>query len=329
MDDLSPHDASVHGLDLNLLTALNALLTERSVTRAAVSLHRSQPALSASLKRLRNQFRDDLLIRVGNGHELTPLAVQLKPRVAMVLSELERLFATRTRFDPSTCTREFVVRTTDYGAVMLGRAIADELAAAAPGATLRFLPLTDADLADPADALRLLDGFVVPHGVLDDLPHTDAYGDRWVLLVDGANRAVGDAVGLDELGRLEWVLPFHHRTSRVPAVRQLQLLGTPLRVAVSVDGFLALPAHLTGTERITVIQSRLATRIAPPPAFRVLECPFDAVPITEALWWHPTLELDPGHRWFRSLVERGGRRVATETVSRAIGTFRPHEGRPG
>jgi hypothetical protein len=87
-----------------------------------------------------------------------------------------------------------------------------------------------------------------------------------------------------------------------------------------VDGFLALPAHVAGTDRITLIQSRLAARIAPPPAFRVMECPFDPVPITEALWWHPTLELDPGHQWFRGVVERAGRRIAASTAVTASAT---------
>ena len=108
------------------------------------------------------------------------------------------------------------------------------------------------------------------------------------------------------------MLPFHDRASRVPAVRQLQLWGTTLRVAVSVEGFLPLPAYIAGTNRVTLIQARLAERIAPAPAFRTVECPFDPIPITEALWWHPTLEHDPGHRWFRDLVERAGARLAEQ-----------------
>ncbi len=71
---LTSEDVNFLDLDLNLLVALDALLGEQSVTRAAEVLQRSQPALSASLKRLRHQFQDDLLVRVGNHYELTPLA---------------------------------------------------------------------------------------------------------------------------------------------------------------------------------------------------------------------------------------------------------------
>jgi DNA-binding transcriptional LysR family regulator len=305
-------DVNFLDLDLNLLIALDALLGEQSVTRAAALLQRSQPALSASLKRLRHQFEDELLVRVGNRYELTPLATQLRQRVAMVMADTERLFATRARFDPETSTRQFVLRAADYGQQMLGRAIAAELAEQAPNTVLQFRALSDELIAAAPDALRNVDGFVLPLGFLENLPHLVAYEDRWVLLVDIDNRVVGDAVTLDQLAELKWVSAFHRQGSSVPAVRQLQLLGVGLRVVVDVEGFASLPGFVKGTDRITMIQERLARRIAPADEFRLLECPFDVVPLVEALWWHPSLEHDPRHIWFRSIVERAGRRLEDE-----------------
>jgi DNA-binding transcriptional LysR family regulator len=297
-------------LDLNLLVALDALLTERSVTRAAEVLHRSQPALSASLKRLRRQFGDDLLVRVGNNHELTPLAVQLKSRVAMVLADVERVFATRARFDAQASDREFVVLTADYGQMILGRAIAAEMAVEAPRVRLRYRPLSDVAIAEADDALRAVDGFILPHGFVHDMPHLDAYTDRWMILADAENPRVGDRLAFTDLQSLDWVLAFHRQGSHVPPVRQMQLLGVDLRVAVAIEGFIALPGFVAGTERVTIIQERLARQIAPAPAFRLIECPFEAVPLTEALWWHPAVEHDPGHAWFRDMVRRAGDRIA-------------------
>lgn len=308
---LSSVDVNFLDLDLNLLIALDALLGERSVTGAAELLHRSQPALSASLKRLRHQFQDDLLVRVGNRFELTPLARQLESRVATVLADAERLFAARSRFDPSSSTREFVLRTADYGQVMLGRLLAEEIAAEAPSVKLRYRPLSDSMLADAVDTLRAVDGLVLPRGLIDGFPSQAVYEDRWVLLVDRRNRRVGDSLSLDDLAGLDWVLPFHERQgSSVPAVRQLQLLGVDLTVVVALEGFLSLPLFVAGTDRITILQARLADEIAPASRFRWLECPFDAVPLIETLWWHPSLERDPGHRWLRSVVERVGARLS-------------------
>ncbi len=303
-------------IDLNLLIALDALLASQSVTVAAEALHRSQPALSASLKRLRYRFDDELLLRVGNRYELTPLAVQLRPRVATLLADVERLFATRSVFDAAESTREFVVFTADYGQQLLGRAIADELATSAPNARLRFLPLTDEVIFDARNALRSVDGLIMPAGFVDGLPHIDAFADRWVLIVARDNERVGDSVTLEELANLRWVTSFHRNGSQVPAIRQLQLLGVEPNVDIALEGFDSLPSFLRGTDRIAVIQERLAARIASPADYRLLECPFDVVPLVEAMWWHPSLERDPGHSWFRSIVETAGRRIDAEPVWR-------------
>lgn len=100
-------------LDLNLLTSLDALLRERSVTRAAQRMNLSQPALSAALAKLRRHFGDELLTRSGNSYILTPLAVQLVDRCALALADIERVFSATADFDPAACEREFTMLTSD------------------------------------------------------------------------------------------------------------------------------------------------------------------------------------------------------------------------
>lgn len=308
----STSDHSFLHLDLNLLIALDALLQEQSVTRAAERLNRSQPALSASLKRLRRQFDDELLIRVGNRHELTPLAVQVKRRVTMLMADVERLFESRARFEAQRSTREFVIGASDYGQHMLGRAIAAELAESAPHTHLRFRHMTDEMIADAANSIRNVDGYIFPLGLFEGVPHLEAYVDHWVLMVDKNNDRVGDEVTLDELSSLEFVSAFHRDVSMVPAVRQLQLLGADVNVSVATEGFTPIPFLLRGTERVAIIQEGLARQLTSADHYRILECPFDVVPLVESFWWHPTLDHDPGHVWFRALVDRAGARVSEE-----------------
>jgi DNA-binding transcriptional LysR family regulator len=303
----SDSDVNFLDLDLNLLIALDALLSHRSVTQAAAALLRSQPSLSAALKRLRHHFDDQLLVRVGNSNELTPLAVQLKPLTATALAEITKLFGTTTRFDPEGSNREFVFYSSDYGQAVLGRAMAEIMYERAPGVRLRFLPLSDATVENSIDASRTVDGFILPHGFMLDLPCIDAYTDGWVIVVDADNTEVGDAVELDELANLDWVLPFNRPGSNVAAVRQLAMLGVDLRVAIAVEGFLSLPAFVRNTRRATILPERLCRQIAEPDHYRTIACPFDAAPLTAALWWHPTLEHDPGHTWVRSIVEEAGK----------------------
>jgi DNA-binding transcriptional LysR family regulator len=196
---------------------------------------------------------------------------------------------------------------------MLARAVAEEMAAVAPHVRLWCRPMSDSLIAGATDALRTVDGAIIPHGFLHDLPHLDAYIDQWVLVADRANRRLRGRVDLSLLAEVDWVLPFHQRGAyALPPVRQLELLGVQLRVVVTVDGFLALPAFVAGTDRVTIIPERLIHHIAPPTSFQILESPFDAVPLAEAFWWHPSLERDPGHRWFRSIVTRAGKRLAGE-----------------
>src|SRR3954471_5661604 len=125
-------------LDLNLLVSLDALLDQRSVTRAAQQLGLSQPALSASLGRLRRHFGDELLSRTGNEYRLTPLAAQLKPRVRLALEGVERVFTAQPEFHPGESTREFSVLLSDYACAVLGDSLAALMADEAPQARLRL-----------------------------------------------------------------------------------------------------------------------------------------------------------------------------------------------
>ena len=109
-------------LDLNLLVALDALLEQRSVSKAAEQIGLSQPAVSAQLARLRRHFGDDLLARFGNQYRLTPLAVQLRSRVRTAVTGVERVFAAQPDFNPASTSREFSLVVSDYGVAVLGAA---------------------------------------------------------------------------------------------------------------------------------------------------------------------------------------------------------------
>ena len=137
--------APLSRLDLNLLVSLDALLTERSVTRAAERLHLSQPALSASLARLRTHFNDPILARTGNTYELTPLASRLSEHTAAALDAARRVFESQAEWDPSQSTREFAIYGSDYSLATTGRRLA---AARRRAGTRRPLPLHAAQPAD-------------------------------------------------------------------------------------------------------------------------------------------------------------------------------------
>jgi DNA-binding transcriptional LysR family regulator len=294
-------------LELNLLVALDALLTERSVTKAAEKLRLSQPALSASLARLRVHFDDPLLVRDGNTYRLTPLAARLGEQTAIALDAARKVFANEATFDASTSTREFTVYGSDYAFATAGAAVANAVRETAPGIRFRFIQHTPAIVEDPSNTLRTVDGMLLPHGFATDLPCIDVYEDGWACVVAADNPAVGEALTMEHLRDLPWVFTYQSRSAFTPAGRQLQMIGIEPHIDVVVEGFLTLPYFVVGTDRIGLVQRKVADRMAAAGDIRVLDPPFDVVRLAGALWWHPMHTDDPSHVWMREQFLRYGR----------------------
>jgi len=303
-------DRVLANLDLNLLVTLDALLYERNLTRTAAQLGVSQPAVSAALARLRRHFGDPLLERVGNRYELTPLAAQLVSLTGPALVGVRRVFETTPDFDAARLERDFTIVTSDYAAAILGPVVTRRIAEEAPGVRLRLQYTTPQTVDHATETLRAVDGVILPHGFLLDTPYTELYQDRWVCIVSEDNAAVGDRLTLAQLGDLPWVVLFNLPTAFAPATQQLRTSGIEPRVEVAVDGFLTMPFLVAGTNRVALLQERLAVLLAPLAGVRVLPCPFDAIPLNEAFWWHPMLRNDPAHGWLRRVLAEAANEVA-------------------
>ncbi|MGK5683861.1 LysR family transcriptional regulator [Actinoplanes sp. URMC 104] len=301
---------SLASLDLNLLVALDALLQQRSVTRAAAQMGLSQPALSASLARLRRHFGDQLLTRVGNEYRLTPLAVQLKDRARIALSGVERVFTVQPDFDPRSANREFSLLVSDYMVAVLGDTLARILAEEAPRSRLRYLSNTPERVDRAEQVLTSNDLLVMPHGFVTDLSHRDLYSDDWVCVVSADNTAVGATLTVEQLESLPWVVTFHGPTASTPAGRQMRMLGIEPHIQVVTESFLTVPSLVAGTDRVGLLQRRLVDLLPLNAGIRALPPPFDAAPLIEAMWWHPMYDADPAHRYLRGVVVRAVRLAA-------------------
>ncbi|MGY1858480.1 LysR family transcriptional regulator [Modestobacter sp. SYSU DS0290] len=312
-------------LDLNLLVSLDALLQQRSVTRAAAQMGLSQPALSASLARLRRHFGDELLTRTGNEYRLTPLAVQLRELTRLALAGAERVFTAQPEFDPSSSTREFTVLVSDYVVVVLGDTLAALLAEEAPHTRLRLTPHSPAMVERAEQTLLGADVMLLPHGFVTDLSHRDLYRDEWVCVVSADNPVVDTGLTVDHLRTLPWVLTYHGQTASTPAARQMRMLGIEPRVQVVTEDFITVPTLVAGSERLALLQRRLVDLLPLGAGIRALPCPVELTPLVEAMWWHPALDDDPEHRYLRDVVARAARQAVDGPGVIDVGDPAPQE----
>jgi DNA-binding transcriptional LysR family regulator len=167
-----------------------------------------------------------------------------------------------------------------------------------------------------SEGIRFIDGMVAPptHGfALPDTRSAELFRDRWVCLVDAHNPALdAGQLRLADLARLPWVAPYCRSSpnpSAAPIMHQLELLDIRPRIAVRVESYLAVPHFVAGTDRIALMQERLAARLADRMDLRVLECPGQPEPIAEALWWHRQYEDDTAHAWLRRLIVETARQL--------------------
>src|SRR3954452_13314316 len=304
IDRVDTGRVNLASLDLNLLVSLDALLQERSVTKAAARKGLSQPALSASLARLRRHFGDELLTRVGNEYRLTPLAVQLRELARLALSGIERVFDAQPAFDPASSSREFSLLVSDYIVAVLGDTIAGLFAEEAPNARLRLSANTPTAVDRAEQILLSTDLLVLPHGFVTDLSHRDLYRDEWVCVVSADHPAVQDGLTVEDLETLPWVVTYHGPTAATPASRQMRQRGIEPHVQVITESFLTVPGLVAGSNRVALLQRRLVDLLPLIVGVRALPCPVEVGQLVEAMWWHPVYDDDPEHAYLRDLVLR-------------------------
>lgn len=297
---------SLSRLDLNLLAPLDAILTERSVTRAAQRLQLSQPSLSAALARLRTHFGDPLLVRRGNRYDLSPLALKLADPVSATLDSARRIFEEQGEWDPRTATREFSVYMSDYALCTIAPIVSRIASVDAPSVRFRFL-LQGSSIIDEADErLRSVDALIAPQGMIADLPHTDLWRDEWVIIADAHNDAARRGLTPEDLATSPWVHTFQTPTASTPALRQLQYLGIEHHVEATVESFQALPLFVRGTARLGLLQRGLLSSLPSLDGLIAVESPLALAPLVPTLWWHPSHHGDPGHTWMRATFVRAG-----------------------
>ena len=289
-------------LDLNLLVALDALLSERNITRAAEKVHLSQSAMSNALGRLRDFFGDPLLVQVQRHMELTPRAQALHDPVRDVLVRIRLTIAAAPTFDPARSDRSLRIFASDYTVHTLMPRVMAAAAAQNSLVQLRFLAL----LGTPTRALEHGDAdlLVIPSiYASQDHPSALLMHEEFVCVVwSGSEHA---KVGLDieryRLARHVLMVPMDQAAPAYEG-RFMEQSGMERKVAITTYTFSSVPLLLVGTPYVATVHRRLAERLAAHHALTVLPCPVPVPPMHLMMQWHQVRSSDPAIQWLCNLL---------------------------
>lgn len=293
--------------DLRLFLMLDAVLEERSVTRAAVRLGVTQSAVSHSLRELRTRMRDPLLIRTGNELKPTPLAEAIRPNLRFGLNALERLLTHTPSFDPATSTRTFSLATPDHPQFTMIPGFVAGLQQAAPGVNVRIRaigPGLPDELASGRLDLALAGAEMGQALDLDrDTMRTRVISEPFRCLLRRGHPALERDLGLRTYVALPHVLVSTGGGDTGIVDDALAVLGLRRRVAVTVTSFLAAAYIAASSDLIATLPLAIAER-AVQLGVELRPPPLDLPRANAYLWWHARFQNDPGHVWWRhALVE--------------------------
>jgi DNA-binding transcriptional LysR family regulator len=296
--------------DLNLLLALDALLREKSVTRAAARLFVSQPAMSAALSKLREHFDNPLLVRVGRQMELTARARELREPVRQMLLDAQTFLGAERTFDPAVERRTFTVLCPDYVSPWLMPGILRRLQNSAPGIRIEIERPAGADLAsllqgdvdlvlslDPPDALSY-------PALPESIDSTFVADLRYVCILSADHPNSSDGLTVEQFLNQQFIIVRQaRRSSRVEEIIQ-ERFSVQLDVRAVTENVLELPFLVTtGTTYVAVTLESLGKFLKSSPRLRVLDLPGDLMPPSQLdMLWHRSQAADPAHVWLRNLI---------------------------
>ncbi len=296
------HAVQLQAVDLNLLIALEAMLAERSVTRAGLRLGLTPSAMSHALARLRTTFGDDLLVRTRGGMVATARGEQLLAPLRRALEDLSALIAGPGGFDPTSSRREFTLATTDYVEAVLLPPLLARISAAAPGVLLRVRALEASDVAGPLE----LGTYDVAVGVAFDtspgLQQQALFAETMVLVCREGHPQVKRTIDLETYLQLRHVMVSVRGGSNSAVDEQLAALGHRRQIALLVPHFLAAPLIVACSDLVMTTPARIVEKLGEPLGLRVLAPPLAVPGFTVRQVWHERQQDDPGHLWLRQQV---------------------------
>jgi DNA-binding transcriptional LysR family regulator len=293
-------ETNLKTLDLNLLLALNALLEEKHVTRAAERMSLSQPAMSRALARLRDMFQDPLLVKGTRGMALTARAIDLYHPLQTILREISHIVSPPS-VDPATMQGEIVIATRDYELATLFPSIISKITAQAPMLKLSVVSLSGDDL-NPLEHHNV--DFVLAGSEKKSatLHRYTLYQESFICVVSKNNAVIQDGMNLETYIQMKHC--FVSIANFGLSIVDTALLKKNLKrhVVVRVPHFLAVSHIVSNSNLIATIPRRLGELLAKQENVVLMKPPFSIPRFPIYLYWHVRNQHNPIHQWLRKVI---------------------------
>jgi DNA-binding transcriptional LysR family regulator len=292
---------NLSAVDLNLLVAFDALITECSVSSAAQRVGLSQPAMSKRLSRLRVLLRDDLFVRSGDGVKPTERALDLADGVRSALRQIEDALGGHGRFKPAASKRTFRIATTDHVCAALLPTLIVRLRNEAPNLTLIVRAMDRRDLVQALERGEIDVAITLLPDAPSTIRRTMLFEERYVSLVSARHPEIRRKLTLDLFLKYPHILITHVGDLKGAVDRLLDEKNLKRRVAMSLPYHLAVPALVAGSDMIATLSERVV-RLSSWPGVRLFPVPLEYPRFRETMLWHRRNDNDPAHAWLRGAI---------------------------
>lgn len=290
-------------LDLNHLRVLNVLLREHSLTRAALALNVTQPALSKTLARLRIYFDDPLFVRVALRMEPTPKALELQEPVAAILQRMRELRSEHVPFDPATSTRTFNFCVVDAGVIKLLPKLVNKIAEEAPNVRLRVMHL-EADHLESWLVSGKVDFAMGSFPALTKaIRRQPLWVEKYVCVVRNGHPRIGAEPTLAAFTREKHAVVSTVGTGHAhqQAERAIEAEVPEENIICRVPMFISAALLAKNTDVIATLPLTIATALASDLKLRIITPPIKLPKIEIYQYWHDRLHREPGTKWIRGV----------------------------
>jgi len=300
---------NLNALDLNLVRVLDALLREKSVTRAGEQIGLSQPAVSAALNRLRHALNDQLFVRRGNDMVPTPRAESLAGPVRAALREIERAFQPARDFDPAKLERTFTFMGADFFSMLLMPSLAARIATGAPGVALRFLDSARGDVSRLLQDDEIDAALERPLEVSGWVSSTPLFHSPFAIIAARDNAAIrlsgiaqGEQLPMELFCELPHVLRSIDGSMSGATDQALAELGLKRRVSLALPHFQAVALAVAQGNHLAAVPRQFARWAAKSLPIATYEAPLSISVPEVRMYWHARHDEEPPHRWIRERI---------------------------